>query len=51
LATRVPPVPTTVKAFRALKNDVATVVAKTLGNNPTESLNTYIDHTVFKRVA
>lgn len=51
LSARVPPAPTTAKAVVALKKAVATVVAKTLGNNPAESLKTYIDHTIFTGVA
>jgi DNA topoisomerase-1 len=51
VAARVPPVPATARARMALKKEVATIVAKTLGNNPSESLKTYIDHTVFERVA
>lgn len=50
LDARVPPMPATAKARAALVNGVATVVAKTLGNNPAESLKTYIDHTVFERI-
>lgn len=48
VAARVPPKPRTKKELHALEVDVSTVVAGVLGNNPSESLKTYIDYRVIK---
>jgi len=49
--TVIPPKPKTDKDKKAVMEKAAQVAAKVLGNDPKESLKTYIDHSVFQEMA
>jgi len=50
LAQKIPPPPKTKMERKKIIKDVATIAAQTLGNNPSQTLGTYIDPQLWSRV-